>query len=55
MSIAYPFVNYQNEKSLYVIRNNELCETIPYVEQYGLIYFFLILVYNVLFTDVVAL
>ena len=37
MRIVYPFVNYQNEKSLYVISSNELCEFTAYVEQYGLI------------------
>ena len=37
MSIVYPFVKYQNEKWLYVIRNNELCEIIAFVEQDGLI------------------
>ena len=33
--MIYPFVNYQNEKSLYVTSNNEQCEIIAYVEQYG--------------------
>ena len=43
--IVYTFVNYQNEKSLYVISNNELCEIIAYVEQYELILIiFLILI-----------
>ena len=36
-SIVYLLVNYQNEKSLYMISNNELCETVSYVEQYRLI------------------
>ena len=37
ITLAYLFANYQNEKSLYVISNNELCEIIVYVKQYGLI------------------
>ena len=36
-SMVYPFMDYQNEKSLYVISNNELCEIIAYIEQCGLI------------------
>ena len=37
ITLVYLFANYQNEKSLYVISNNELCEIIAYVEQYELI------------------
>ena len=36
-SIVFPFVNYQNEKSLCVICNNGLCEINVFVDQYGLI------------------
>ena len=43
--IVYTFVNYQNEKSLYVVSNNELWEIIAYVEQYEVILIiFLILI-----------
>ena len=44
-------MNYQNEKSLYLISNNELCEVIAYAEQHGLIWIiFLILVMCYLLT-----
>ena len=33
-------MNYQNEKSLYLISHNELCEIIAYAEQHGLIWIF---------------
>ena len=36
MFLVYPFANYQNKKSLYVISNNELREMIAYVEKYGI-------------------
>ena len=36
VSMVYPLVNYQNEKLLYVISNNELSEITAFVEQHGL-------------------
>ena len=29
-SIVYPLMNYKNEKSLYIISNNELCGIVLY-------------------------
>ena len=37
ITLVYPFMNYQNEKSLHLISNNELCEIIAYAEQHGVI------------------
>ena len=36
-ALKVTLMNYQNEKSLYLISNNELCEIIAYAEQHGLI------------------
>ena len=35
-SVAYPFVNFDYRKHLYVISNNDFCDVISYVDHYGM-------------------
>ena len=35
-SVAYPFVNFDYRKHLYVISNNDFCDIISYVDHYGM-------------------